>query len=167
MALPKDRRDRRVVVRGSDEALVWGKFVKSWATGRNYVDNPQFPIPPVEDPPKYPRPNTIRDLVGQLGTKLTLYYDDAAGSPVEANDNIGLSCLEGNADVLVVRLPAAEFIEKSEAELSKPTGVYSVAAYYVDVFYDSRLLTAAVDTEEHRLELHAKRLGEYTINQCM
>lgn len=169
--IPGNPKERRILVAPDVEnELRWGKLVKSWITGRNYVEKSPYPRPPVDKPPAYPRPNSFRELVEQCEdpkVKVNLIYDDGASTQVDKGDPISLVMVHGNnTDALVIRLSASDFVEKSEDDIVKTPDTYKIAAFYGDVLKDTTPKPEKVDSEEKRLNIHAQRVGEYTIAMC-
>jgi hypothetical protein len=170
MALPANPKDRRIKTNNPFEM---GKLLKTWATGRNYVDNPQFPIPGADNG-KHPRPTSFKEFVDQcVAGKVTLTYDDGdmtAGipdTPVDAADEMGFVMLQGDTSTLVIRLSPKGFIDKSEVVLiNSPPGTYNLTEFYKNVLVNPAIKPAKTDTELHRLETHAASIGDYTIRTC-
>jgi hypothetical protein len=161
MAKPSQRQDCRIA---ADDTELFGKFIKTWATGRNYVEPHADPIPLPTT--KYPKPNSFAELINQCAAMgLYFRYDDTAHTRVEAGDDIQLNFAATNADVWTIRLSAVEFIDKSEAYLIKDGASYPLHAYD-DVFYDARLKDTVNGTAAARMALHELRIGEYTISTC-
>ena len=49
---------------GQNDYLAWGKLVKTWATGRNYVDHESTetnPVPTAADT-KFPKPRSFAEV---------------------------------------------------------------------------------------------------------
>ena len=152
---------------GPDDFLAWGKLVKTWATGRNYVDHTiteTDPVPTTEEmPPTYPKPRSFVefwDLCGKAGVHLI--FDDLNNTPVPRDLEIGLIVLQGDADVFVLRLPPYEILLEHEARQLAAMS-YPFAQFYQKVFGGPPLATQ-MDTKVKRMELHADRVGEYTLN---
>ncbi len=64
----------------------WGRLVKTWATGRNYVDHQPSEDTPnpslVEGPLKYPKPTSFEDFVGQCKkAQVGLFFQDDVDNP--------------------------------------------------------------------------------------
>jgi hypothetical protein len=122
----------------------WGKLVKTWATGKCYFDPPitlaQLPIP-----------RTIAELKAQIAL---------VGAGIHIPDNIaGLAFFHYNADTLAIRLPPKERIEAKEQELQQGTNDYPFPDFYTD--FINRPLSPAV-----KMDVHACRIGDYTISMC-
>jgi hypothetical protein len=164
MALPQNPQDRRIKTNNPFEM---GKLLKTWATGRNYVDNAQFPIPG-PDNGLHPRPTTFAEFVNQCTANgVVLTYDDAADTPVSADDEMGFVMLQGDTSALVIRLSPKGYIDKSEQDLiNSPPGFYNLTQFYKNVLVNSTMKPATVDTPLHKLETHAASIGDYTIRTC-
>jgi hypothetical protein len=145
----------------------WGLLVKTWATGKNYVDHrpTDGPFPTaIENPPKFPKPTSFKDFVQQC-TKagVTLIFEDGnERPPVGENEDMGFVLLQVTSDTSVLRLPAKEKIEESERFLANND--YLLPQFYGDLF-NAPIPTNL--TPQQKAVLHAQRVGEYTINTCM
>ena len=101
---------RPKIIVGQNDFPTWGKLVKTWATGKNYVDHIMTeanPVPPaVEMPPKYPTPKSFKEFVDQcVKAHIGLIFDDGLNTPVTGNEGMGFIVLQGDADVQVLRPP--------------------------------------------------------------
>ena len=118
---------------------MWGRLVKSWATGRDYVGHtptvaaPVPPEPAAGTAPKNPKPTSFADFVNQCRlAQVGLFFEDgsAQGIPITGNEDMGFVLLQVTSDTAVLRLPAKEKIHESEEKLiGKPAadGVPAVA----------------------------------------
>ena len=122
----------------------WGKLVKTWATGRNYL----------EDGNSYPKPANLEEFKEQLARA-------QVGATIPAHIK-SFAFAEAELDTLLVRLPRKEMIEDSEARLTEPGATYPLAPFYKRVFGGKDPDIAKSDI----LKFHAERMGEYTINNC-
>lgn len=145
----------------------WGRLVKTWATGKNYVRHditPQNPFPTaVQTPPEFPKPTSFKEFVVQCtAAGVTLLFEDGIERrPVGEDEPMGLVVLQVTSDTAVLRLPAKEKIEESEQFLQNNN--YILPPFYHDLFVaDVPQLSI-----EQKSVLHAQRVGEYTINTCM
>ncbi len=144
----------------------WGRLVKSWATGKNYVDHDitdQNPVPPASvGPLKYPKPTSFEDFVEQCKkAEVGLFFQGDQNEAVIGNEGMGFVLLQVTSDTAVLRLHAKEKIEESEAKLAN-------IEYFLPDFY-SRVFGKAPEpqgTLTRKMTLHAERVGEYTINTC-
>ena len=128
----------------SDDIL-WGKLVKSWATGRNYVkpDAAPFAIPRTLD--------ELLEITRSIG--LTIRFPDGM---------VGLAIIQYSPQTAVLKLPPKAMVEEAEAKLREPDAVYPMPKFY-DEFYGKPLPRLSVDK---RLDLHAARIGDYAIRNC-
>jgi hypothetical protein len=163
MALPTNPQDRRIKTTTPFEM---GKLLKTWATGRNYVDNQQFPIPGPDDG-SHPRPTSFKEFVEQsIAAGVQLIYDDAGDTPVAATDQMGFVMLQGDTSTLVIRLSPKGYIDKSEQVLINAGPGYNLTKFYVDILVDPTVKPEKVDTPLHKLETHAAAIADYTIRTC-
>jgi hypothetical protein len=123
----------------------WGRLVKTWATGKNYVG----------DDNEYPVPKTMDEFKEQLARAQVF-----ANIPEWAKT---IRFVSPETDEIVVRLPPKFMIEDSEAVLSQPGGSYPIPDFYKRIFKGMD----PVVPESDRMKLHAERIGDYTISLCM
>jgi hypothetical protein len=127
----------------SDDIL-WGKLVKSWATGKNHI-SPDRPAPEI--------PRTIKDLLAQAADiGLTISFPDGM---------VGLAVIEYSSETAVIKLPPKSMIEETEAELAAGSR-YPMPRFYDD-FYGMPLPPNQL---KKVLDLHAARIGDYSIRNC-
>lgn len=122
----------------------WGKLMKTWATGEDYVKNGHH----------FPRPNSLDDLKEQLRMAQT-------GVVLPAR----IQCLQvvaGRSDTLLLRLPPPDLIKAAEMRLE--TDDYAMPAFYNE-HYDGQAPTSLPD-KAARMKFHAQRIGDYTIANC-
>jgi hypothetical protein len=132
----------RVII--TDE-LTWGKLVKSWSTGENYM-GAGTTLPPV--------PRTLQELKDQC-------QQFNVGLQVPSNVS-GFAVMQYSEDTLALRLPPKSLVKKSEAEFeANPTMAYPIPQFY-DTFYGH-----AMPTGRNLMDLHACRIGDYVIRNCM
>lgn len=122
----------------------WGMLVKSWSTGRNYF-NPGTPPPPI--------PQTIAELK-------TLCQQAGIGITIPPTVT-GLSIVQYAPNTLTIRLPPKEFVEESENSFVEGNDDYVIPSFY------KTFINNPPTTKEAKLDFHAQRLGEYTVNSCM
>lgn len=127
----------------------WGKLIKQWATGEDRLQIPSksFPVPKDDD---------LAELQRQL--------DDAQTNIKLPGRVKKLKVIVTDEETLVVLVPPAAFIKKSENDLAKPDGgtKYPLPAFYEQAFQ----ATLNLPTPEMRLAFHSKRVGDYTIANC-
>jgi hypothetical protein len=126
--------------------ILWGKLVKSWATGKNYVD-------PVNGAP-IPIPRTLGELQETARSiDLAITFPDGM---------VGLAIIQYSPQTAVIKLPPKAMVEETEAKLKQPNAVYPMPKFYED-FFRTRLPPLA---EGELLNLHAARIGDYSIRNC-
>jgi hypothetical protein len=160
---------RAKITIGRDDFPQWGKLVKTWATGRNYVDyvgTEENPVPTAQDmPPKYPKPKCFAEFWDQCQmAKVGLFFDDGNNTPVPRDDGIGLVVLQTDSDVFALRLPADRLLREAEAKFLAAT-TYALPKYY-SLLYGRDPDPTQMDTKLERMTIHAERVGEYTLNTC-
>jgi hypothetical protein len=160
---------RQKITIGPNDYPAWGKLVKTWATGRNYVDyvmTEANPVPTTEEmPPKYPKPRSFEQfwdlcVLAHVG----LVFDDGSNTPVQRDEGIGLIVIQGDADVFVLRLPPQEILLEHEARILAGT-TYQFPPFYAQIF-GGPPLPGQYDTKVKKMTIHAERVGEYTLNTC-
>ena len=165
-----------------DNHLMWGRLVKSWATGRDYVThnvtdgNPVPPEPGPGLPVPFPKPSSFSELVATCrNNHVGLHFVATATSPktyCTGNENVGFVLLQGTSEISILRLPAKEKIHESEAALLG-TGGQAPLDYALPTFYGAAFGTPAAPAPmrqmglSEKMEFHAQRVGEYTINTCV
>ncbi len=135
---------KRMTVENHD---VLGKLIKTWATGKNYVDP--------TNKEHYPVPRDLAELKDQL---------KRAGAGAVIPERITkLQIVMPDMQTLVLRIPPAELILDSEKELQSG-GSYRLPAFYSkDAFGGA---PAHLPKGEALLDFHAKRIGDYSIANC-
>jgi hypothetical protein len=120
----------------------WGKLVKTWATGTNYL----------QDGKSYPIPRTLAEFKQQCS-------DAQVGATIPAHVT-GLTVTQTAKEVLFLRLPPKEMVEDSEQTLQ--TQPYTLPKFYNRIF-------GGVDPSNvgDKLRLHAERIGDYTMSNCV
>jgi hypothetical protein len=144
----------------------WGKLVKTWATGRNYVNHQMTENDPVPTTPStdFPKPRSFGEFFKQCNLAgVTLVFDDANNTQVTGNEGIGLIVLQGDSDVFVLRVPPQEILLEHEARFL--AGPYLFPPFYDDI-YGISPPASAMDTKVKKMTIHAQRVGEYTLNTC-
>lgn len=127
----------------SDDIL-WGKLVKSWATGNNYI-SPDRPAPAL--------PRTMDDLQAQAADiGLVISFPDGM---------VGLEIVQYSSQTAVIKLPPKSMVEDTEQELV--TG----APYPMPRFYDDFFAAPLPQMRTNQLlDLHAARIGDYSVRNC-
>lgn len=154
---------------GPNDFLTWGKLVKTWATGRNYVDHvmtEEDPVPTKQDmPPKYPKPRSFEEFWDQcVMAGVGLIFDDGQNTQVKRDVGLGLIVMQPDSDVFSLRVPAELTLLESEARFLA-AGTYPFPDFYTDI-YGGSPQQSAMDTRLKRMTIHAERVGEYTLNTC-
>jgi hypothetical protein len=125
--------------------VLWGKLVKSWATGRNYV---------VPDGAPFPIPRTLDELLAiAKSIDLAITFPDGM---------VGLAVIQYSPQTAVIKLPPKAMVEDTEARLREPNAVYPMPKFY-DAFFGVPLPRLSVDK---LFDLHAARIGDYSIRNC-
>jgi hypothetical protein len=123
----------------------FGKLVKSWATGKNYLaDGNSYVIP--GDLEEFRRQNAE----AQTGVHI----------PDWAKKIKFVAC---EPDTIVIRVPPKHMIEDSEERLSENGATYPIPDMYKKIFGGLDPVIA----KEQLLDFHASRIGEYTSNLCL
>jgi hypothetical protein len=127
--------------------ILWGKLVKSWATGKNYIDT-------AAGAPAIPIPRTLNELV-EIARRvdLTITFPDGM---------VGLAVLQYSPQTAVIKLPPKTMVEETEEKLRQPNAVYPMPKFYED-FFGARL---PVLSQSELFNLHAARIGDYSIRNC-
>jgi hypothetical protein len=121
----------------------WGKLVKTWATGKDYVKNGH----------KYPRPSSIDELKEQCAL--------AAVDAVIPDHYKYIKYAEGDVDTVVIRLPNPTMLADSEAILETAGSEYLLPRFYRAIFQNAPAVIP------DKLKLHAERIGDYSMSNCM
>ena len=128
-----------------EDDVLWGKLVKSWATGKNYIDPAGGPIP---------LPRTLDELLATAKSiNLTISFPDGM---------VGLAVIQYSPQTAVVKLPPKFLVQQTEAMLKEPGAVYPMPKFYGD-FFGTPL--PSLDQDE-LFKLHAARIGDYSIRNC-
>lgn len=122
----------------------WGRLVKTWSTGRNYLD----------DDNEYPVPTTVEEFKAQLA-KAQVF-----ATVPERFKNIQF--VTSDQDTLLLKLPPKVMIEDSEARLSEAGAAYPIPPFYKRLFNG----VDPVIPEAEKFKVHAERIGDYTMSLC-
>ena len=125
--------------------VLWGKLVKSWATGRNYVYPDASPIP---------IPRTLDELLANAaGINLSITFPDGM---------VGLAVIQYSPQTVVIKLPPKAMVEETEAKLNEPKAIYPMPKFYEDFFG----IPLPPLLHDQLFQLHAARIGDYSIRNC-
>jgi hypothetical protein len=147
----------------------WGKLVKTWATGKNYVRHkitPAAPFPTApEIPPEFPKPTKFPEFVAQCqAAGVQLFFDDGKdNNDVTGKEPLDFVLVDVKPDTVVVRVPSGDKIQESEDRLMKDGATYPLPDFYDRTYGGDPKPASSVE----KATLHAERVGEYTINTCM
>lgn len=122
----------------------WGKLVKTWSTGKNYL----------EDDHEYPIPTTVDEFKAQLA-KAQVF----ATVPERFKH---IKFVSQEQDTITVKLPPKVMIEDSESLLNQPGSTYPLPPFYKRLFNG----IDPVIPESEKFKVHAERIGDYTISLC-
>jgi hypothetical protein len=122
------------------EPKLWGQLVKKWIKGEQA------------------KPRTLEELSTQMrGAGMT-----APEYPAYLK---GLVFVEYDKHILMIRLPPAELVKATEDKLNgDQADAYPLPSFY-DEFYSNPQHRTGLSKQE-LLDLHAARIGEYTVNLC-
>ena len=123
----------------------FGKLVKSWATGKNYL----------EDGNDYVLPGDMEEFKRQNAEAQTGVHIPEWATKVKF-----VAC---EADTILIRVPPKHLIEDSESRLTEPGASYPIPEMYKKVFGGLDPVIA----KDQLLNFHASRIGEYTSNVCL
>ena len=121
------------------DRFAWGHLVKGWIKGH------------------IARPDSLDDLRAQCREH---------GISVSIPDYMrGVVFVQNDKSILTIRLPAKELVESGEVNIVEREVGYPLPSFY-EQFFSSP--TANTDlSRDRKLELHAARVGEYSVNSCM
>jgi len=75
---------------------------------------------------------------------------------------VGLAIIQYSPETAVLKLPPKKMVEDTEAKLKQRDAVYPMPKFYEE-FFRTRLPSLA---EGELLNLHAARIGDYSIRNC-
>lgn len=173
-------------------SLLWGRLVKSWVTGLDYINAPAAPQPPTAPAAGHPwvlpalsPVNFPASVGGNVVQKtipgvLHLSKDDctallgAAGIPAAdvtyPPATTDVIIVQGNASTMVLRLPPTAVLQASEQTLLSG-GPYPTPTFY-DALYSppgGPMIHAnppVLPDKAGIMSLHANRIGDYTMGLC-
>jgi hypothetical protein len=175
------------------DSLTWGRVVKSWATGLNYLNTPPDQHPPVgtsalDEPWMLPplSPATFNTKIdGNVVQKtipgaLCLTKDQCnallgkAGIPAERvtypPDTTEVIVVQGDSKTMVIRLPPTAVLHTSEQNLLSG-GAYPTPSFYEPLFSPpggpyKHANPPLLPDKAGIMDLHANRIGDYTMGLC-
>ena len=127
---------------------IWGKLIKTWATGDNRV-NPADPANP------FPIPKTVDELKAQM--TLAGMTNFVIPPRIKA-----VHFVPYNNEVLVLKLAPKQMIVDGEAAVQALPN-YPLADFYGRVYGHPLPL---IPPGAPRQQLHDERVGDYTIHAC-
>jgi hypothetical protein len=128
---------------------LWGKLVKSWATGKNYLEG-AFP----EGAP--PRPSS-----DEKGLEMLKAQCNRAGVGIKIPAAITtLKIIDSNESTMLIKLPLGQLIKEKEQQYQSDSASYTLPDFYKKVF--GNVSPTITDV----LTFQAERIADYTIAQC-
>jgi hypothetical protein len=160
---------RQKITIGQNDFAAWGKLVKTWATGKNYVDHVMTeanPVPTTEEmPPKFPKPKSFGEFVDQcVEAHVGLVFADGLDTPVLRTEGMGLIVMQGDEDVFVLRVPPRAILLDHERRVIDGK-LYPLPPFYQRIF-GVPSAPGEQDTTVKKMTIHAERIGDYTLNTC-
>lgn len=129
-----------------NDEIKWGKLIKSFATGRNYLVAGERPIP-------VPRTlDELKQLCTDVGLVITM-----------PDYHKGLVVIQMSEEIFSIRLPPKTMVDEMETFLQEADSSYTVPDFYDD-FYEKTLV---LQSTEKKLDFHAARIGDYSVRMCM
>jgi hypothetical protein len=171
------------------DSLTWGRLVKSWATGLDYINSPPSRRPPDLPAPSATAPWTLPSLkpvkfdvepgvrktipgVLYLSTAQLTGLMNAAGiSTVNfPSGTTEVIIVQGDADTMVLRLPPKSVLQASEQNLLSG-GAYPTPTFYEPLYTDPgepvvHAKPPMLPDVAGIMNLHANRIGDYTMGLC-
>jgi hypothetical protein len=173
------------------DSLKWGFLVKSWATGLDYFATPAKDQPPQAAPAAPPawtlpalKPANFEETVGGAPIQRTIpgalhlsteqFKDllkeagiNTVNYPPGTTDVI---IVQGSATTMVIRLPPTSVLKASEANLLAG-GAYPVFTFYDPLYKQPggpppHAQPPKLPDRKGIMELHANRIGDYTMGLC-
>jgi hypothetical protein len=120
----------------------WGKLIKTWATGTDYLHDGNF----------YPVPKTRAEFREQMN-------DSGAGDIPD--EILSIQFMQTNRETLLIVLPRKEDIESVEQKIAD--GPYMLPKFYAEACKTPLNVT---DTLDAKMKFGAERLGEFMICLC-
>lgn len=178
------------------ELDLWGRLVKSWATHLDYIsqgypDQPPrnfsvrgYPMPP---PPHATTPDTGQPWVlppmqsvnvptgtGSVALPAAVAMPVAQFSALVAAAGVHITSMpaqythvvivQGDESTMVLRLPPKDTLQGSEDDLLNNAQLYPMPDFYGELYPGATYTPPKA--HDAIMELHAYRIGEYTLNNC-
>jgi len=139
----------------------WGRLVKTWATGKNYLakEGGNYKAKPDPDPAGsalFPWPKSIEEFTEQARRAGAIASNDAVPASLTS-----IQFVQGDMATLVIRLPARGRIEASEAEIAAGRD-YRLPDIYQRVAFGGTAPNIA-----NPMVFNHMRIGDYTVTNCM
>ena len=140
----------------------WGRLVKTWATGANYLvkdASGKFVDPPVPAPAganAHPRPTSIDEFKSQAINAGAIANTGAVPASITS-----IAFVQGDMSTLVIRLPAPGRIAASEAAIA------SGDTYELSPIYQAFAFGNTQPNIANPLIFNHMSIGDYTIRNCM
>lgn len=167
--------------------LTWGRLVKSWATGLDYINTAFTGQPPPATatipahaswqlPPSTPvakgaaAPVSIPTAVEMTVAEFITLLDGVQISDVNLPATIqNVVVVQGDDTTLVLRLPTKSYLQAAEAALMGGGG-YSIPSFYNALFPlpggGGDCPISLPGDNPGKMQLHANRIGDYTMSSC-
>lgn len=155
------------------QLATWGRLVKSWARGLDYLTPPSGHEPPLPGD-KLPasvnyKPHMTRQEFDDLIQRVAALHPKYTGFNVVLPQHIHTVVFyQAKPGEVIFRLPPLDALDETEKGLESP-GSYQIRPFYAEHFDCSGGKATFVEPplRADRFELHANRLGDYTISYCM
>jgi hypothetical protein len=171
----------------------FGRLVKSWATGLDYVTTPLTAQPPATAisatatwalPPMgsihvaipgSATPATVSAVAMSWNTFEGILHNAnnvlPMGTITNPSNATNVVIVQGDNATMVLRLPPKLRIQQSEQQLLQPGNQYGIPDFYNVLFRDPSTLTnpakEVLPTDRAGImQLHANRVGDYSMGLC-
>jgi hypothetical protein len=174
------------------DSLTWGRLVKSWATGLDYINTPSGQQPPTKpiptnapwalDPLKpvsFPATVDGKPVTKTIPGVLAMTPDDLTKKLLAAGVSSGMNYPDGVVDVLIIqgdattmilRLPPKSVLQYSEQKIltgeDYPTPTFYDALYSPPDGPVAHATPPRMPRIDELMRLHANRIGDYTMGLC-
>ncbi|HUB11380.1 MAG TPA: hypothetical protein VMB34_05435 [Acetobacteraceae bacterium] len=171
----------------------FGRLVKSWATGLDYVTTAYTAQPPTtaiaaDATWALPAMSAIHVAIGGSATPATISavamtWNTFEGILHNANNVLPMGTIsnpsnaanvvivQGDNTTIVLRLPPKLRIQQSEQQLLQPGSQYAIPDFYGDIYRDpantANPAKQKLPTDKSGImQLHANRVGDYSMGLC-